>query len=93
MDSPGQMGLPSSRTVDMAVELLSPAFQLAYNQRGAAGLDGLQVQCASKLGVRPDRIQLYALLPVSGTDKLPDGCQRVAIQVQGSGEQKFGLIK
>lgn len=83
-ESPGQMGLPSSRSVDMAVELLSPAFHLPYKQRGPAGLDVLQVQCASKLGVRPDRIQLYALMPVGGSDKLPDGCQRVAIHVQGS---------
>ena len=83
------MGLPSSRAVEMGVELLSPAFQLNYNQRGGAGVDGLQTQCATRLGVRRDRIQLYALVPITSTDKLPDGCQRVAMQVQGSGERKL----
>ncbi len=67
---------PSSH---LEVELLSPAFQV-----GAAPSTTLQSQCAGKLGVRPDRVQLFALVPVGPGEDVPAGCQRLAVQVQGS---------
>ena len=73
----------------VAVELLSPAFEIA--PRGAQVGD-VQGQCASKLGVRQDRVRLYALVELRSIEETPPGCQRVAVEVQGSGEREGAAV-
>ncbi|KAL4538734.1 hypothetical protein Ndes2526B_g02982 [Nannochloris sp. 'desiccata'] len=75
-----------SKTTQLAVELLSPAFKIEVDTAGAGSSDitNLQVQCAGKFGVRQDRVQLYALMPISNTNYIPDGCENVAVHVHGS---------
>lgn len=47
----------------------------------------MQRQCAAKLGIRQDRVQLYALVPISSIGDIPstNASGRIAVQVQGSG--------
>jgi len=78
-----------NKTTHLAVELLSPAFKIEADTSGAGSSDitNLQVQCAGKFGVRQDRVQLYALMPISGTNHIPNGCEKVAVYVHGSGKR------
>lgn len=79
-----------SRTTQLAVELLSPAFELPANQN-VGDYDKLKSRCAEKLGIRQERLQLYALLPIDSIGALPNGCDRIAIEVQGSGKLTVDL--
>ena len=78
-----------SKIPHLTVELLSPAFKIEADTSGAGSSDitNLQVQCAGKFGVRQDRVQLYALMPISGANNIPDGCDKVAVHVHGSGKR------
>ena len=87
-----QQPLFSNTNEQLAIELLSPAFKLASTFSSGAAT-GLQMQCASQLGIRADRVQLFALMPVAETGDIPAGCQRVAVQVQGSGEKESSSKK
>lgn len=74
-------------TRPMAMELLSPAFALSYSN--GKQLDELQHQCSLNLGVRQDRVRLYSLVELSSIAEAPAGCQRLAVEVKGSGECSF----
>jgi hypothetical protein len=78
-----------SRTIQLDVELLSPAFNIVADASvsGSSDLNNLQVECAGKFGVRQDRVELYALMPISSTNSIPEGCEKLAVHVHGSGEQ------
>jgi hypothetical protein len=69
--------------VNYTVELLSPAF---VHEAGALDPTYLRRECASKLGVREDRLQLYALVPVDVNDSNALGSLRIGVEVQNSGE-------
>jgi hypothetical protein len=90
INSPMTSQLPASgraETAQLAVELLSPAFKISADASGPASRDtnNLQVQCAGKFGVRQDRVDLYALMPITSTSDIPAGCEKVAVHVHGSG--------
>jgi hypothetical protein len=72
----------------LAVELLSPAFTLA-SRPVSRDIHDLQVECAGKFGVRQDRVELYALMPISSAHSIPSGCEKVAVHVHGSGKNDF----
>lgn len=67
----------------LTIELLSPAFSITSLQDSRKGLD-MQTQCASKLGIRHDRVKVYALVEVNSLNSIPDDCNRLAVEVKGS---------
>lgn len=69
---------------EVAIELLSPAFSVLSSS--GRGVHGIQSDCATKLGVRQDRVRLFALVELNGNEAPPPGCHRVAVEVRGSGE-------
>jgi hypothetical protein len=80
-DGSGKNNSPTSGHV--AVDLLSPAFDLATSQYKNA-LE-FKRQCAGKFGVREDRVRLFALLELaSGAEVTIQDCKRVAVHIEGS---------